>query len=102
MQSEPIGQPAAATEDVEVVATAPVDVQTYPHTDYEGRTVYFVNGRSYYSRGSRWYAYRHEPAGLVRQRQYVQQAPPARRNREEAPRPAPEYRSTPHEAVPVQ
>jgi hypothetical protein len=100
VQTAQPAEPAAATEDV-VADTAPVDIQTYPHSDYNGRTVYFVNGRSYYSRGSRWYYYRTEPQDLaVRRRQYVQQAPAAHPRREEAPR-GPEYREGPREAVPV-
>jgi len=76
-------QPASATvvADEEVtVEAAPVDVYTYPHTEYRGTTVYYVNGRWYRPRGNRWSYYRTEPAELVRHRRYVQEAPPARRS----------------------
>jgi hypothetical protein len=55
-----------------------IDVQTYPHTYYEGHNVYFYQDRWYYQDGPRWAYYRHEPQVLYRQRGYVQQAPPAR------------------------
>ncbi len=62
------------------VSEAPVviDVATYPHTYYEGRTVYFYQDRWYYQDGGRWAYYRSEPPALYRQRGYVQVAPAAR------------------------
>jgi len=57
----------------------PVNVEVYPHTYYEGRTVYLVNDHWYYRDGTRWQYYREEPAPLNRHRTYIQQAPPARR-----------------------
>jgi hypothetical protein len=69
--------PVVATDDVVTIETVPPDVTVYPHTEYQGRTVYYVNGRWAYPHGRRWYAYRTEPPGLARQRPYVQQAPPA-------------------------
>jgi hypothetical protein len=74
-------QPASAvvvTDDEVVEDTAPVNVEVYPHTEYRGATVYYVNGRWGRPRGNRWSYYRNEPAELVRHRSYVQQAPPAR------------------------
>lgn len=61
-------------------APVEVDVQTYPHTYYEGRPVYLYRDRWYYRAGNRWQYYRTEPTELRRQRTYVQQAPPARRD----------------------
>lgn len=62
-------------------APVEVDVQTYPQTQYEGRPVYYYHDRWYYRSGNRWQYYRREPVELQRHRQrtYVQQAPPARR-----------------------
>src|SRR5438034_796275 len=70
---------------VEVDTVPVVDVYAYPHTEYRGHAVYYVNGRWYYPRGRRWYTYRNEPQELVRHRQYIQQAPPARRPYEPRP-----------------
>jgi hypothetical protein len=86
------------SDDVTVVESVPSNVYVYPHTVYNGRTVYWVNGRWFYPHGSRWYAYRREPPGLVRQRPYVQQAPPAYQPYPQQAPPA--YRPVP-EAVPV-
>jgi hypothetical protein len=70
---------SAATVDDEVeVDAAPLQVESYPQTEYRGHTVYLVNGRWYYPRGHRWYYYRTEPEPLVRHRRYIQAAPPAR------------------------
>jgi len=69
---------AADTEAVVEVDTVPVNVYSYPRTEYRGRPVYLVNGRWYYSQGRRWYSYRTEPTELIRHRRYIQQAPPAR------------------------
>jgi len=74
-------QPASAsvvTDDVVAVDAAPVNIYTYPHTEYRGTTVYYVDGRWYRPRGDRWSYYHNEPPELVRHRRYVQQAPPAR------------------------
>jgi hypothetical protein len=74
-------QPATVsvvTEEELVVDAAPVNVYTYPHAEYGGATVYYVEGRWYRPRGNRWSYYRSEPAALVRHRRYVQEAPPAR------------------------
>ncbi len=77
-------EPYSVTE----VSSAPVSIETYPHTTYEGSEVYLYNDRWYYRdhhRGNRWVYYQNPPPALERQRPYVQQAPPARRY--EAPRP---------------
>jgi hypothetical protein len=59
------------------VSSAPVHVERYPRTYYDGHVVYLVNDRWMYNDGGRWAYYREEPSQLRRQRQYVQQAPPA-------------------------
>jgi hypothetical protein len=84
---------SAAVEEDEVEAeSVPVEITTYPHTEYRGHVVYLVNGRWYHPRGRRWYYYRTEPAPLVRHRAYIQSAPPAR----------PGYAPAPSEARQVQ
>lgn len=70
--------------DAEPVAYAeaepmPADITVYPHTEYEGRTVYYYRDRWYYNDAGRWAYYRSEPAPLYRHRTYVQAAPPAPR-----------------------
>ncbi len=77
VEAEPV-EPTATVE----VTSAPYDIETYPHTVYEGRTVYLYNGGWYYRDGGRWARYREEPGQLreYRQRSYVQQAPPAPRS----------------------
>src|SRR5882672_8437286 len=78
--------PEVVTDDeVEIDAAPAVDVYSYPHTEYRGQSVYYVNGRWYRPHGKRWTYYRNEPAELVRHRRYVQQAPPARRAYEPRP-----------------
>jgi hypothetical protein len=47
---------------------APAHVEEYPHSVYEGRPVYYVDGRWYYQRGPRWAYYRDEPRPLVEYR----------------------------------
>jgi hypothetical protein len=71
--------PAVVEDDEVEVSSVPVEIETYPHTEYRGHVVYLVDGRWYYPRGRHWYAYRTEPAPLVRHRSYIQAAPPARR-----------------------
>ena len=68
------------------VGDVPVNVVVYPHTYYEGRTVYLVNDRWYYRDGPRWQYYREEPAPLIEHRNYIQQAPPAERRYVASPR----------------
>lgn len=60
------------------VTSGPIDnYDAYPHTVYEGRTVYYVNNEWGYPEEGRWVHYRHEPPELVRYRQNVREAPPA-------------------------
>lgn len=68
------------------VGTIPVNIEIYPHTYYEGRTVYFIDNRWHYRDGPRWAYYREEPPTLYRHRSYVQQAPPAGRRHVVSPR----------------
>jgi len=129
LYGDPVQVSAATSDDdgVVYVDAAPVNIELYPHYEYNGGYAYYVDGR-WYHRGPRgWGYYRQEPPALQRQRgyaaraaapprdrPYVQQASPARR---EAPgvtnaqpraeearrappakRPAPaEKRSDPHE-----
>lgn len=88
-------EPAYAEADY-----VPADIETYPHTYYEGHDVYFVNDHYYY-RGPRhqWVYYRTAPAplversrGYVRTRPYVQQAPVVHERRYEERRVAPQVR----------
>jgi hypothetical protein len=66
-------------------STVPANIEIYPHTFYEGRTVYFVNDNWYYRDGPRWAYYRQEPAPLYQHRTYIQHAPPASRRYSAAP-----------------
>jgi hypothetical protein len=85
--------------DYAVATDVPPNIETYPHTNYEGRDVYLVNDRWYYQgTGNAWVYYRQAPRPLVerretvlRQRPYVQAAPPAARV-EPAPRYEGSYR----------
>jgi hypothetical protein len=74
-------QPVVGTVEV-TAAPVPIDVQTFPHTFYGGRTVFWIRNRWYFQDGGRWFVYREEPRPLMqfRQRGYVQEAPPAPRN----------------------
>ena len=59
----------------------------YPHTVYQGRDVYYVDGRWIYrTDAGDWRFYRVEPAPLYRFRTTIRQAPPAPRPREEPSR----------------
>ena len=71
----------------EVTSAPVVDIEAYPSTVYEGRTVYLYNNRWYYRNGSRWTYYQNEPPVLERHRRYVQSAPPAQRGYEYRPPP---------------
>jgi hypothetical protein len=75
-------RPVVATDDEAIVEAETVpanDVYAYPQAQYHGNAVFYVNGRWYTPRGRRWYYYREEPPELLRQRRYIQQAPPAPR-----------------------
>jgi len=87
-------EPAEPVATVEVTS-APYDIETYPHTYYEGRVVYLYNGGWYYRDGGRWARYRSEPPQLYqyRQRHYVQQAPSAPRNYPSGGYPQPTYQN---------
>lgn len=50
----------------------PPEIDVYPHSIYDGRTVYLVNGHWYYRRGPRWVYYRAEPAELYQRRMYYE------------------------------
>jgi hypothetical protein len=59
------------------IPVADSTIESYPHTWYENRPVYLVNGRWWYRDGSRWAYYTREPDHLRHTRRYVQEAPPA-------------------------
>jgi hypothetical protein len=90
-------QPEPAYATTEVTSAPAVDIEAYPQTVYEGRTVYLYNNRWYYRNGERWAYYRSEPPVLERHRHYVQSAPPAPRGYEYrgAPTNAPSYGQPP-------
>jgi hypothetical protein len=74
------GRGAVRAEPVSTVevTSAPVpDYAIYPHTEYEGRTVYYVDNRWGYPDNGHWVYYRYEPAPLVRYRTTVDSAPRA-------------------------
>ncbi len=68
------------------VTSAPVnDIEVYPSTSYEGRTVYLYNDRWYYRDGSNWRYYRQEPQPLAQHRQRFQTQGPARHQEQRQP-----------------
>lgn len=68
----------ATTDPVWVEAEyTPVNVEVYPRTVYNGRTVYLVRDHWYTRERGRWVYYRSEPPALHRQRLIVQRAPRA-------------------------
>jgi hypothetical protein len=48
----------------EYVTVVPARIELYPHTYYQGRTAYLVDGRWYYHNRERWVVFREEPAHL--------------------------------------
>src|SRR5437762_12424724 len=64
-------QPAAYVDATYV----PGDIETYPHTAWEGRVVYLYGDRWYFHDGPRWAYLREEPPYLYRHRTYVVAAP---------------------------
>lgn len=67
--TEPVG--------VVTITSAPVaDIEVYPNTVYEGRTVYLYDDRWYYRDGSEWRYYRQEPPPLAERRRHYHGAPP--------------------------
>jgi hypothetical protein len=77
---------------VEVTSAPIVEYRSYPHTVYEGRTVYLIDNRWGYPSGDRWVVYQTEPAPLARYRTTIEAAPPAPRRYvrpEVVPSPAP-------------
>jgi hypothetical protein len=71
------------------VDVVPPSIETYPQTVYEGRPVYYYEGRWYERRGPRWVYYRDEPRPLVVYRSSPEYrrhpAPPPRRHYEARP-----------------
>ena len=68
------------TTSAYVVADAPVGVEAYPSSYYDGRVVYWVGDRWYARDGDTWFYYRSEPTHLydyrARWRGYSAPAPP--------------------------
>lgn len=72
------GEPSYATT---AVTSAPVQIETYPSTVYDRRTVYLYDDRWYYRDHGRWAYYREEPVALYRHRHHGRTASPATRAR---------------------
>lgn len=56
-------------------------IETYPHTRYADRDVYWADDHWYYRRGPRWYYYRDEPPALRYHRVHVIERPRYRARR---------------------
>lgn len=59
------------------ITSAPFGYAAYPSTYYDGRIVYFVDGRWGYPYGDRWVYYQHEPPPLARYRVELHRPLPA-------------------------
>lgn len=55
----------AEADSMEYVAAAPVNIESYPSTNYGGTTVYYVDGRWYAPSARGWGYYRAEPRALA-------------------------------------
>jgi hypothetical protein len=53
------------------------DIQTYPHTWYQGRSVYLINGTWWYKDDGRWAYYSPEPDHLAATRKLIEEPAPA-------------------------
>jgi hypothetical protein len=73
------------TSSAYVEAEAPVAVETYPSTYYDGHVVYWIGDRWYFRRGGAWVYYRTEPVYLHDHRHgwggYYRPPPPYYRSR---------------------
>jgi len=59
------------------ITSAPIaDIELYPSTIYDGRTVYLYNDRWYYRQGDEWRYYPQEPRDLADQRERFRREPP--------------------------
>lgn len=56
--------PSDYVYSTEYVVTVPPRIEVYPHTYYQGRPAYLVDGRWYYHDRERWVVFREEPASL--------------------------------------
>lgn len=61
---------------VELTAAPVADIDVYPNTVYEGRTVYYYDNRWYYRDGARWRYYNEEPRALAARRYEIIAQPP--------------------------
>lgn len=50
------------------VSVVPVNIETYPSTEYRGSSAYLVEGRWYYRHQGRWVVFDREPEELTRYR----------------------------------
>jgi hypothetical protein len=71
-----VGEPVGT---VQVTSAPVVNWGTYPHTVYNGRTVYYINNRWGFPRRGGWTYFQSEPPELVRYRRRIETAPPAPR-----------------------
>jgi hypothetical protein len=93
---EPV-QPAPSVVYADEVDTAPVvNIETYPQTIYEGRTVYYYQDRWYFRNGARWTYYRQEPPALMEHRRHVVVVRPEERREEHREEPRREERGDEH------
>jgi len=67
---------ATPVSAVEITSAPVADIELYPNTVYEGRTVYLYDNRWYYRDGSQWRYYRAEPPPLAQHRQHLHAVPP--------------------------
>lgn len=82
--------PASADPVFVEIDIAPPRIEDYPHTVYEGRPVYYYEGRWYERRGPRWVYYREEPRPLV-----VYRSSPEYRRHHAPPPPRRHYEARP-------
>jgi hypothetical protein len=95
------GRPVEPVGYVEITSAPVGDIRRSPQTTYDGRVVYYVDGRWGYPRGNQWVYYRSEPPPLARHRTAVQSAPPASSTYAPAPATRPGGRRPPASAPPA-
>lgn len=76
VSTEPL-PPRIGGYDTSFVYDVPPNIYSYPSYSYEGGSAYWANDRWYYQTPRGWVTFRREPPALVRQRTYIQSAPPA-------------------------
>jgi hypothetical protein len=90
-------QACYGTTSAYVEADAPVAVEAYPSTYYDGHVVYWTGDRWYLRDRGAWFYYRNEPAPLYRYRGHVHGnfAAPARERHYHRSYPRPYRRAAP-------